>query len=96
MLGETHERNAGGEYVFPPTSPPQARQKSAHLSRDSLSMALCDMGFRDEHATHGFLASLRTLGRERLGVDVDKLEAQLDHAPKDEVQATCARVNFKE
>jgi integrase len=92
VLREMHERNMGGEYVFPP----QARQKSPHLSRDSLSKALREMGFQGEHTTHGFRASLRTLGRERLGIDVDVLEAQLAHAPKDEVEAAYARVKFRE
>lgn len=92
VLREMHARTAGQEYVFPP----QARQKSPHLSRDSLSKALRDMGFQGTHTTHGFRASLRTLGRERLGIDVDVLEAQLAHAPKDEVEAAYARVKFRE
>lgn len=92
VLREMRERNMGGEYVFPP----QARQNSPHLSRDALSKALRDMGFQGEHTTHGFRASLRTLGRERLGIDVDVLEAQLAHAPKDEVEAAYARVKFRE
>lgn len=92
VLREMYARTAGQEYVFPP----QARQKSPHLSRDSLSKALRDMGFQGTHTTHGFRASLRTLGRERLGIDVDVLEAQLAHAPKDEVEAAYARVKFRE
>ena len=92
VLREMHERNMGGEYVFPP----QARQNTPHLSRDALSKALRDMGFQGKHTTHGFRASLRTLGRERLGIDVDVLEAQLAHAPKDEVEAAYARVKFKD
>lgn len=92
VLGEMRERSMGSEYVFPP----QARQKSGHLSRDALSKALREMGFQGEHTTHGFRASLRTLGRERLGIDVDVLEAQLAHAPKDEVEAAYARVKFRE
>jgi len=92
VLREMHARSAGEEYVFPP----QARQNTPHLSRDALSKALRDMGFQGEHTTHGFRASLRTLGRERLGIDVDVLEAQLAHAPKDEVEAAYARVKFKE
>jgi len=92
VLREMRERNMGSEYVFPP----QSRQKSAHLSRDALSKALREMGFQGEHTTHGFRASLRTLGRERLGIDVDVLEAQLAHAPKDEVEAAYARVKFRE
>jgi integrase len=92
VLREMHARSAGEEYVFPP----QARQNTPHLSRDALSKALRDMGFQGEHTTHGFRASLRTLGRERLGIDVDVLEAQLAHAPRDEVEAAYARVKFKE
>jgi integrase len=91
VLREMHERNMGGEYVFPP----QSRQNSPHVSRDALSKALREMGFQGEHTTHGFRASLRTLGRERLSVDVDVLEAQLAHAPKDEIQAAYARVKFR-
>lgn len=91
-LREMKERKADSEYVFPP----QARQRTPHLHRDSLSKALREMGFQGEHSAHGFRASFRTLGRERLGIDVDVLEAQLAHAPKDEVQAAYARVKFKE
>lgn len=92
VLKEMQQRSYGGEYVFPP----QARQNSAHLSRDSLSKALRDLNFRGEHTTHGFRASFRTLGRERLDIDVDILEAQLAHAPKNELDAAYARVKFRD
>lgn len=92
VLQEMRQRSYGSEYVFPP----QARQQSGHLSRDSLSKALREMGFSGEHTTHGFRATFRTLGRERLQVDADVLEAQLAHAPKDEVEAAYARVKFRE
>jgi len=73
---------SGGQgYVFPA----QARQGTPHLHRDSLSKALRDLGFRGRHATHGFRATLRTIGRERLGIDMDVLEAQLAHAKRGEV-----------
>jgi integrase len=92
VLREMRERTDGSEYVFPP----QGRQNSPHLSRDALSKALRDLGFQGKHTPHGNRASLRTLGRERLGIDVDVLEAQLAHAPKDEVEAAYARVKFRE
>lgn len=91
-LKEMKERHGESLYVFPP----QARQQTPHLHRDSLSKALREMGFQGEHSAHGFRASFRTLGRERLNIDADVLEAQLAHAPKDEVQAAYARVKFKE
>lgn len=84
--------SAGADYVFPPL----ARQKSPHLSRDSLSKALRDMGFQGKHATHGFRGMLRTAGRERLGFDIDVLEAQLAHAKRGDVQKAYDRTTFGE
>ncbi|WP_157511078.1 integrase arm-type DNA-binding domain-containing protein [Frateuria sp. Soil773] len=77
-------------YVFP--SP--ARQTTPHLHRDALSKALRDMGFQGKHATHGFRGTLRTMARERLGVDIDVLEAQLAHAKRGEVQKAYDRTTF--
>jgi integrase len=92
VLREMYQRTAGTEYVFPP----QARQQSAHLNRDSLSSALRDLGFQGKQTPHGFRATLRTVGRERLDIEVDVLEAQLAHAPKNEVDAAYARTQFRE
>ncbi len=78
------------DYVFPPL----ARQTSKHLSRDTLSAALRRMGFQGQHATHGFRGMLRTVGRERLGFDIDVLEAQLAHAKKGDVQKAYDRTTF--
>ena len=80
----------GREYVFPPL----ARQKTPHLHRDSLSTALRRMGFRGRHSTHGFRGMLRTVARERLGIDPDVLEAQLAHAKKGDVQKAYDRTTF--
>jgi integrase len=90
VLHEMKQRTGGETYVFAP----QARQRTPHLSRDALSKALREMGFQGEHCTHGFRASLRTFCREVLEIPVDVLEAQLAHAPKDEIQAAYARVKF--
>lgn len=77
-------------YVFP--SP--AKQTTPHLHRDALSKALRDMGFQGKHATHGFRGTLRTMARERLGVDIDVLEAQLAHAKRGDVQKAYDRTTF--
>lgn len=77
-------------YVFP--SP--ARQTTPHLHRDALSKALRDMGFQGKHATHGFRGTLRTMARERLGVDIDVLEAQLAHAKRGDVQKAYDRTTY--
>jgi integrase len=54
------------------------------------------MGFAKSHSTHGFRAALRTLGRERLGIDSDILEAQLGHAKRGDVQKAYDRTAFTE
>lgn len=82
----------GKEYVFPPL----ARQTTPHLHRDALSAALRRMGFQGRHATHGFRGMLRTVARERLGIDPDILEAQLAHAKKGDVQKAYDRTTFSE
>ncbi len=86
MAAYTH----GREFVFPPL----ARQKTPHLHRDAMSSALRRMGFQGRHATHGFRGMLRTVARERLGVDVDVLEAQLAHAKRGDVQKAYDRTTF--
>ncbi len=90
VLNEAKSLADDSGYVFP--SP--ARQKTPHLHRDALSKALRDMGFKGKHATHGFRGMLRTVGRERLGVDLDILEAQLAHAKRGDVQKAYDRTTF--
>lgn len=91
-LREMRAYSSGQPYVFPPL----ARQKTPHLHRDSLSAALRNMGFGGRHATHGFRAMLRTIGREDLGIDPDILEAQLAHAKRGDVQKAYDRTTFDE
>lgn len=92
LLPAMRAYSGGREYVFPPL----ARQSTPHLHRDALSKALRSMGFAGKHATHGFRAMLRTLGRERLGIDSDILESQLAHAKRGEVLAAYDRTSFTE
>nr|WP_254224787.1 integrase arm-type DNA-binding domain-containing protein [Burkholderia multivorans] len=90
VLRELQALTGKSHYVFP--SP--ARQKTPHLHRDALSKALRDMGFQGKHGTHGFRGMLRTVGRERLGIDIDVLEAQLAHAKRGDVQKAYDRTTF--
>jgi len=87
LLAQMKEYTAGREFVFPPL----ARQQTPHLHRDALSAALRRMGFQGQHATHGFRAAFRTLGRERLHIAEDVLEAQLAHAKRGNVAAAYDR-----
>lgn len=90
MLKELKALTGDSIYVFP--SP--AKQRTPHVNRDSLSAALRKMGFQGIHATHGFRGMFRTVGRERLGIDTDILEAQLAHAKKGDVAKAYDRTTF--
>ncbi len=90
VLREMQAYTAGKRYVFPPL----ARQQTDHLHRDALSNALRRAGLQGKHSTHGFRAMFRTLGRERLNISMDVLEAQLAHAKRDEVQKAYDRTRF--
>ena len=60
--------------------------ETPHEHRDGLSKPLRDMGVQGKHATHGFRGTIRTIARERLGVDIYVLEAQLAHAKRGDVK----------
>jgi integrase len=92
LLTELQQLTGHQKYVFP--SP--AKQKTPHINRDSLSAALRKMGFQGVHATHGFRGMFRTVGRERLGIDSDILEAQLAHAKKGDVAKAYDRTTFND
>jgi integrase len=92
LLREMQSYTGGKQFVFPPL----ARQQTDHLHRDALSNALRRMGLKGTQATHGFRATFRTLGRERLNLATDVLEAQLAHAKRDEVQKAYDRTKFDE
>ncbi|HUG71876.1 MAG TPA: site-specific integrase [Steroidobacteraceae bacterium] len=92
LLKEMGAHTSGIRYVFPPL----ARQQTEHLHRDALSNALRRMGLKGTQATHGFRATVRTLGRKRLNIATDVLEAQLAHAKRDEVQKAYDRTKFDE
>lgn len=52
------------------------------LSDATITAALANMGYRGRQTTHGFRATARTMLKERLGVDADHIERQLDHLTK--------------
>lgn len=92
VLREMTQLSKGAEYVFPPI----AKQNTNHMHREAMSKALRSMGFKGRHSTHGFRGMLRTVARERLGVDSDILEAQLAHAKKGDVQKAYDRTTFND
>jgi integrase len=79
----------GSEFVFPSSLTPKKP-----INRDSLSKVLRENGMKGLAVPHGFRATMRTLARERLKVDVDVLEAQLAHAKKGEIAGAYDRTQF--
>lgn len=92
LLEQLRSLAGDSPYVFPGDRDPLRK----HIHRDSLSKVLRDNGLRNVTVTHGFRATFRTIGRERLRADSDVLEAQLAHAKKDEIQAAYDRAQFLE
>ena len=82
----------------PPTKHPCSISVGApetpYEHRNGLSKALRDMGFQGKHATHGFRGTIRTMARERLGVGIDVLDAQLAHAMRGDVQKAYDRTTL--
>jgi integrase len=67
------------------------------MSENTVNAAMRAMGFpKDEVTGHGFRATARTMLAERLGVDVDVIEAQLAHSVKDSLGRAYNRTQYLE
>lgn len=64
---------------------PSERGMGRHISENTVGAALRSMGIdtRTEHTGHGFRATARTMLAERLGLDMEVIERQLAHGPRD-------------
>ncbi len=80
-----------GRYVF------TAYGTARPMSENTVNTALRRMGFdADTHTAHGFRAMARTLAAERLGVQPEVIEAQLDHAVPDALGRAYNRTQYLE
>jgi integrase len=90
ILRDLHKLSGNGEYVFP-----GARNAKRPMSDNAILAALRRMEIPADVATgHGFRASFRTLGAERLKFPVEWLEMQLGHRVKDPLGAAYNRTSF--
>lgn len=64
---------------------PSERGGGRHISENTVGAALRSLGIdtRTEHPGHGFRATARTMLAERLGLDMEVIEKQLAHGPRD-------------
>jgi len=84
-------RTSNYEYVFT-----KHRKPNDHMSRDTLSSAIRELGFQGRHTAHGFRALARTTIREKLGWDSEIIERQLAHAPRSNLGRAYDRTQFLE
>lgn len=91
VLLELRGLSGAGRFVFP------SHAASRPMSENTVNTALRRMGFdADTHTAHGFRAMARTLAAERLGVQPEVIEAQLDHAVPDALGRAYNRTQYLE
>jgi integrase len=85
ILRGLHPLTGAGRFVFP-----GARDKAAHMSRESIRAALIRMGYGPDSdspmTAHGFRGMASTLLHEQ-GWNTDMIERQLAHAERNKIKA---------
>ena len=74
---------------------PNQRDNSPPIRTESLGKALSNIGIdtKNQHSTHGFRASARTMLDERLQIKIEWIEQQLAHNVNDPLYSqSCYRV----
>lgn len=82
-------RSGNSKYVFA-----SKKDSTVPISDHTATMALKRMGFQGELTPHGFRATARTVGREKLKIDTEYLELQLSHKTKSPNGTAYDRVAF--
>lgn len=77
---------------------PSERGGGRPMSENTVNAALRSMGIdtRTEHTGHGFRATARTMLAERLGLDMEVIERQLAHGPRDALGTAYNRTTWAE
>ena len=80
ILSEMRELTFKGRdsYIFPSRG-----NSGTPLTRGSLNKALAKLGYKNQHCSHGWRVTARTLLDEQLGFRIDWIEHQLAHKVKD-------------
>ena len=81
----------GGKCVFP-----NQRDHSRPIRTESLGKALRNMGIdtKNQHTTHGFRASARTMLDEQLQIRIEWIEQQMAHSVKDQLGRAYNRTKY--
>ena len=90
LLRELQAVTGNGEWVF------AGVRKGRPISGNTLNAALRAMGIdtQEEHTSHGWRATARTLLHEEIGVDPNVIEHQLSHKVTDVLGPTYNRTRF--
>jgi integrase len=79
IVMELHDRRKNDLWVFP------GARANAYMSKDTMNVALHEMGFKGEQTGHGFRGIASTMLHE-IGYHTDVVEKQLAHKVKGEVK----------
>lgn len=89
LLDELSELSGNNRFLFP------SDNKKRHLMRDTLSAAMCRMGYRNVACPHGFRAMASSTLNEH-GFMPDVIERQLAHVERNGVRAAYNRAEYLE
>ena len=95
LLRDLHAYTGTGGFVFPsPQCRPDAPlERQRPISENAINVALRAVGIdtATEHCAHGFRATARTIGAQRLGVPTRYIEVQLAHVHDDPLHGSYDR-----
>lgn len=89
VLHQLQEISAGRDYILPSLTRPDA-----HISNNTVLMALDRMGYRGRMTGHGFRALAMSTIKEKLGYRHEVIDRQLAHLPQSTVDRAYDRAQF--
>ncbi len=90
LLKEIHCLTGRHRYVFHSN---QGKNKTGHISRETLGATLRRMGYKGLHTAHGFRTTASTILHEQ-GFNSDMIERQLAHAERNKVKAAYCHAEY--
>jgi len=90
LLKEIHCLSGRHRYVFHSN---QGKNKTGHISRETIGATIRRMGYKGKHTAHGFRTTASTMLHEQ-GFKSDMIERQLAHAERNTVKAAYCHAEY--
>ena len=91
IIEKLKELNGHKEYLFPNRNRPKE-----YISENTMLYALYRMGYKGKATIHGFRATASTICNEKSNFNIDAIERQLDHRPRNKVRASYNHAQYLE